>query len=122
MNMSPYAFGELPDNRSLPVRSHAKISGAVKSAKKTKEHIDIASAAGLLRLTPITPEIIRVSYVKGVTTKIKNTYWKPKAEETVLWSAKESKSALRVATEKVVVIIDKRREPCALKQQTEPCF
>ena len=108
MNMSPYAFGELPDNRSLPVRSHAKISGAVKSAKKTKEHIDIASAAGLLRLTPITPEIIRVSYVKGVTTKIKNTYWKPKAEETVLWSAKESKSALRVATEKVVVIIDKK--------------
>lgn len=108
INPSPYAFGDLPDNRSLPVRSHAKISGAVKSAKKTKEHIDIASAAGLLRLTPITPEIIRVSYVKGVTTKIKNTYWKPKAEETVLWSAKESKSALRVATEKVVVIIDKK--------------
>ena len=108
MNMSPYAFGELPDNRILPVRGHTKISGMVKWAKKTKKHIDIASASGLLRLTPVTPEIIRVSYVKGVTTEIRDTYWKTQAEGTVVWSAKESKTALRVATEKVVVIIDKK--------------
>ena len=33
-----------------------------------------------LRITPITPEVIRISFVKGVTAKVQDTYWKPKAD------------------------------------------
>ena len=75
----------------------------VKWAKKTKKHIDIASMAGILRLTPMTPEVIRVSFVKGVTTEIKDTYWKPEATDVFSWSVRESKTALKVSTEKSVL-------------------
>ena len=64
--------------------------------------------AGILRLTPITPEVIRVSFVKGVTTEIKDTYWKPEATDVFSWSARESKTALKVSTEKASAVIDKK--------------
>ena len=108
INPSPYAFGDLPDNRLLPVRGHSRMNYTVKWAKKTKKHIDIASMAGILRLTPITPEVIRVSFVKGVTTEIKDTYWKPEATDVFSWSVRESKTALKVSTEKVSAVIDKK--------------
>lgn len=108
INPSPYAFGDLPDNRLLPVRGHSRMNYTVKWAKKTKKHIDIASMAGILRLTPITPEVIRVSFVKGVTTEIKDTYWKPEATDVFSWSARESKTALKVSTEKASAVIDKK--------------
>ena len=38
----------------------------------------MASMYGILRITPITPEVIRISFVKGVTAKVQDTYWKPK--------------------------------------------
>ena len=69
INSSPYAFGDLPDNRLLPVRGHSRMNYTVKWAKKTKKHIDIASMAGILRLTPMTPEVIRVSFTKGATIR-----------------------------------------------------
>ena len=108
INPSPYAFGDLPDNRLLPVRGHSRMNYTVKWAKKTKKHIDIASMAGILRLTPMTPEVIRVSFVKGVTTEIKDTYWKPEATDVFSWSVRESKTALKVSTEKVSAVIDKK--------------
>lgn len=64
--------------------------------------------AGILRLTPMTPEVIRVSFVKGVTTEIKDTYWKPEATDVFSWSVRESKTALKVSTEKVSAVIDKK--------------
>lgn len=108
INPSPYAFGDLPDNRLLPVRGHSRMNYTVKWVKKTKKHIDIASMAGILRLTPMTPEVIRVSFVKGVTTEIKDTYWKPEATDVFSWSVRESKTALKVSTEKVSAVIDKK--------------
>lgn len=36
INPSPYAFGDLPDNRLLPVRGHSRMNYTVKWAKKRK--------------------------------------------------------------------------------------
>ena len=62
-------------------------------------------------------EVIRVSFVKGVTTEIKDTYWKPEATDVFSWSVRESKTALKVSTEKVSAVIDKKQVPYNLKQQ-----
>ena len=63
---------------------------------------------GILRITPITPEVIRISFVKGVTAKVQDTYWKPKADTAFPWSAKESKTAVLVETEKLRVMVEKK--------------
>ena len=74
-------------------------SKAVKWAKKGKSAVEIASMCGILRITPIAPEVIRISFVKGVTAKVQDTYWKPKADTAFPWSAKESKTAVQGETD-----------------------
>ena len=108
MNTSPYAFGAIPENELLRIKGHSKIKCAVKWAKKGKSAVEIASMYGILRITPITPEVIRISFVKGVTAKVQDTYWKPKADTAFPWSAKESKTAVLVETEKLRVMVEKK--------------
>ena len=108
MNTSPYAFGAIPENELLRMKGHSRIKCAVKWAKKGKAAVEMASMYGILRITPITPEVIRISFVKGVTTKVQDTYWKPKADTSFPWSAKESKTAVLVETEKLRVMVEKK--------------
>ena len=53
-------------------------------------------------------QVIRISFVKGVTAKVQDTYWKPKADTSFPWSAKESKTAVLVETEKLRVMVEKK--------------
>ena len=108
VNTSPYAFGAIPENELLRIKGHSKIKCAVKWAKKGKSAVEIASMYGILRITPITPEVIRISFVKGVTAKVQDTYWKPKADTAFPWIAKESKTAVLVETEKLRVMVEKK--------------
>mgnify|MGYP000497304566 FL=1 len=64
LNTSPYAFGAIPENELLRIKGHSKIKCAVKWAKK-EIGVEIASMYGILRITPITPEVIRISFVKA---------------------------------------------------------
>ena len=105
--LSPYEFGAIPDNAILRVKGHSRNNFAIKWIKKTKSYVELSSMYGLLRITPITPEVIRVSFVKGVTEKIGDTAWKGKADTAFTWSAKESKMLVEIATEKVTVRIAK---------------
>ena len=105
--ISPYEFGTIPDNAILRVKGHSRNNFSIKWIKKTKSYVELSSMYGLLRITPITPEVIRVSFVKGVTEKIGNTAWKGKADTVFPWSARESKTVVEIATEKVTVRIAK---------------
>ncbi len=78
-----------------------------KRAKKTKQYLEIASAAGLLRLTPITPSTIRISFVKGVTGTIQDTNWKAQADTAVTWGAKESRSEVQLLTDRILIRVEK---------------
>ena len=107
-NPSPYAFGTIPENTSLRVRGHAKGNHAVRWVKKSRSYVEMASMYGLMRITPVAPDIIRVSFVKGVTEKIAATGWMTKAEEAFSWSARESKSVVEIAAGEITVRVDKR--------------
>ena len=107
INNSPYIYGSIPDNSVLKPKGHSRVNTAVKWVKKTKKYIDIASNYGLLRLTPITADCVRVSFVKGQLTKIHDNYWTPKTEAEIKWTAKESKSAIEIRTDKLLLRIEK---------------
>ena len=107
VNPSPYTYGTFPPESHLQVKGHSKGNFSVKWVKKTKQHLEIASAAGLLRLTPITPSTIRISFVKGVTGTIQDTNWKAQADTSVTWSAKESRSEVQLLTDRILIRVEK---------------
>ena len=108
LNPSPYAYGSIPDNDILHVKGHSKGKFAVKWLKKGKSHVEIATADGTLYVIPITPEIVRVIFVKGIGEKPHKTYWKQKADTAFKWVAKESKSLIEIQTEKLILRIEKK--------------
>lgn len=108
LNPSPYAYGSIPDNYILHVKGHSKGKFAVKWLKKGKSHVEIATADGTLYVIPITPEIVRVIFVKGIGVKPHKTYWKQKADTAFKWVAKESKSLIEIQTEKLILRIEKK--------------
>ena len=108
LNPSPYAYGSIPDNDILRVKGHSKGKFAVKWLKKGKSHVEIATADGTLYVIPITPEIVRVIFVKGIGEKPHKTYWKQKADTAFKWVAKESKSLIEIQTEKLILRIEKK--------------
>ena len=77
-------------------------------AQKGKSHVEIATADGTLYVIPITPEIVRVIFVKGIGVKPHKTYWKQKADTAFKWVAKESKSLIEIQTEKLILRIEKK--------------
>ncbi|MGN0484619.1 MAG: 3'-5' exonuclease [Lachnospiraceae bacterium] len=107
-NNSPYAYGSVPDTSVLTVKGHSRNNFAVKWTKRTKTYVELASAYGMLRFTPITEEVIRVSFVKGVTENVQETRWRTKPETPFAWSARESRTIVEIATKKVVITVDKR--------------
>ena len=107
VNPSPYTYGTFPPESHLQVKGHSRGNFSVKWVKKTKQYLEIASAAGLLRLTPITPSTIRISFVKGVTGTIQDTNWKAQADTAVTWSAKESRSEVQLLTNRILIRVEK---------------
>lgn len=108
VNTSVYKYGDTPDSRALIVKGHSKTNHAVRWVKKTKTGVEVTSSYGVLTLTPVTENCIRVSFVKGQMGRLQDTYWKAEVQKGLKWSAKESPSALEVATKKVIVHIEKR--------------
>lgn len=107
-NQSPYAYGSIPDNDILRIKRHSKGRFAVKWLKKGKAHVEIATADGTLYVLPVTPEIVRVIFVKGTGVKPHNTYWKAKADKVFRWTAKESQTLIEISTGKLILRIDKK--------------
>ena len=107
VNPSPYTYGTFPPESHLQVTGQSRGNFSVKWVKKTKQYLEIASAAGLLRLTPITPSTIRISFVKGVTGTIQDTNWKTQADTAVTWGAKESRSEVQLLTDRILIRVEK---------------
>lgn len=108
VNTSPYGFWKCPDSSLLRPRGHSRIDNSVRIVKKTKKYIDLISNYGILRLTPLEDEIIRVQFVKGRMAQFEPGYWNYEPENPVSWTAKEGRNLVEVATGGITVRIDKK--------------
>lgn len=108
VNASPFHFGDVPDNSCLRPKGHSRIDSSIRIVKKTKKYIDLISSYGVLRLTPLEEDIVRVQFQKGRTAEFESGPFNYKPLNSVIWSAKEGKSLVEAATEKIIVQIDKK--------------
>lgn len=107
-NLSPYKFGDIPDQSKLRPMGHGKADCAIRWGKKTKDYVDLASAYGTLRITPVTPEIVRISFQKSQLAQFSDCKSIALLQGSVKWNFKESKDAFELATEKLLVRVEKK--------------
>lgn len=107
-NPSPYKFCETVDSTILRPKEPGRIDSSLRGARKTKRSIDLMSAYGILRLTPITESMIRVQFKQGEAADFTPRYWDCEAESPVAWKAKAEGTQIVVMTKQLVVKIEKR--------------
>jgi DNA helicase-2/ATP-dependent DNA helicase PcrA len=105
---SPYCFGEIPDNSRLRPKGHSRIDCSVRMVKKTKKQIDLISSYGILRLTPLADDLIRVQFKKGGMAEFEPGCFSAAASQNISWTAKEGRGLVEVSTAGLTVRTDKK--------------
>lgn len=104
-------FLDMPANTSLRPLGHGRIDTAVKWVMPGKHYIDLTSAYGLLRITPMAGDLIRVSFMKGRVLNLPESSAEIKEllpADEVKWNYKDMRDAVEVTTEKVLLRVDKK--------------
>lgn len=108
VNVSPYEFGAVPDNHLLHPAGHTRIDAAVRWIKKNQTNVEIASSYGKLQITPISKEVFHIRFVKGQMAEYENCGLVVNTVPGLKWACKETRDAVGIATEKLLVKVDKK--------------
>lgn len=108
VNPSIWKFGSAPANSILRPRGHGRIDNSVRMVRRTKHFVELISSYGTLRISPLEDAVIRIQFVKGRLASFSDGFWNYQPETPGSWTARENKSLVEIATEKLVVRIDKR--------------
>lgn len=108
INTSPYQFASVVETGKLAPKGHSRIDCAVRWVKKSKNFVDAVSSYGILRITPVADDVVRVQFVRGQADAFADGKWKYTGEEKVQFTIRENPSIVEILTKKLVVRIEKR--------------
>ena len=98
----------MPDNSVLKPKGHSKVDFAIKWIKKNKDSVELTSTAGILRIMPVSEEIIRVTFHKGQLAGIEKSYFDRPVVAGTKYKVKEARDLIEVSTGKVTVRVEKK--------------
>ena len=101
-------FGNIPDHNSLKPAGHAALNQSVRWITTNKSCVEVTSAYGVLRMTPISENTVRISFAAGPfdgLAEIPEEITKP---ASVRWSSKETRERVEVITARLSIRVDKK--------------
>ena len=108
LNTSPYRFASVVEAEKLTPKGHSRIDCGVRWVKKSKQFVDFVSNYGILRVTPVTDEIVRVQFVRGQVESFGEGKWKYSGEETLRFVTRENPSVFEIVTKKLIIRMEKK--------------
>lgn len=108
VNRSPHPFNSVVAVNALTPKGHSRIDSAVRWVKKTKTYVDFVSSYGVLRVIPESDEVIHIRFMRGQSADFPAEYWMYPQKATLRWGSRETPAVFELATEKLVVRIDKK--------------
>lgn len=101
-------FGEMPDQISLKPLGHPALNMSIKWVTSNKNCLELTSACGVLRLTPISDVTVRVSFSKGPFEKMTEIPIELLTPNKPKWSFKETRDSVELYTSKLKVRVNKK--------------
>ena len=108
INASPYKFNSVVEAEKLTPKGHSRIDCAVRWVKKSKLFVDFVSNYGILRVTPVTGEAVRIQFVRGQAESFEAGRWNYTGEKGVSFITRENASVYDIILKKLVVRIEKK--------------
>lgn len=102
------SFGDMPANEELRPAGHARIDLAMKWVYRQRDGIYLQSRYGVLRISPVKSDVIRVTFVKEGLPQ--ETVHKKIALRSIekIWMYKENSSVVELLTQELCVQVDKQ--------------
>ena len=101
-------FGDMPTNEMLRSSGHAKIDLSVKWVYRQRDGIYLQSRYGVLRISPVKSDVIRVTFVReGLPEEDVHKKIALRSIEKI-WMYKENSSVVELTTEELCVQVDKQ--------------
>lgn len=107
-NASPYPFNSIVQAENIAPKGHGRIDCGVRWVKKSRTFVEFMSSYGILRVTPLEDEIVRVQFVRGQDSLFADGKWKYTGEEKAAFITRENATAYEIITKKLVVHIGKK--------------
>lgn len=101
-------FGSMPDSTSLRPLGHARINTAVQWVKAGKDYVEMTSSYGVLRITPIMEDTVRISFFRESLDKLERIPEELAASGNPRWNCKESRDKVEITTDKLLVRVEKK--------------
>ena len=108
INTSPYQFASVVETGKLTPKGHSRIDCGVRWVKKSKTFVDFVSSYGILRITPVADEVVRVQFVRGQADTFTDGNWNYTGEKKAQFSTRENAAVFEIITKKLVVRIEKK--------------
>lgn len=102
-----YSFGGYPDSAKLRPSGHSRIDLAVRWVEQKKDGIYLRSNYGLLRISPITDRIIRITCSKGQDIAMVCHPAITALDTAKNWTTADSRASLSLKTDTVTVQAEK---------------
>lgn len=108
INTSPYSFASVVETGKLAPKGHSRVDCGVRWVKKSKGFVDFVSNYGILRVTPVTDEIVRVQFVRGQADTFETGKWNYAGEKKAQFTIRENPTVFELITKKYVIRMEKR--------------
>jgi len=108
VNTSPYAFNTVVEKEKLTPKGHGRADCGVRWVKKSKAFVDFVSSYGILRITPLADELVRVQFVRGQQDTFADGYWTYTGEQKASFTTRENASVYEIMTKKLTICVEKK--------------
>lgn len=101
-------FGGMPDNTSLRPLGHSAADLSVRWMTSNKSYMELSSAYGVLRITPISGNTVRVSFSRGPFVNFAELPAEIEKISGFNWKCKESRDRVEMAAGRLLLRVDKK--------------
>lgn len=106
--MEGVEFGKMPTTGNLKPLGHSNINLSVRWVANSKNHIELTNASGILRITPISGNTVRISFAKETFDKLADIPEEIETRPKPVWKCREVKNMVEITWGKLVLLVDKK--------------
>lgn len=101
-------FGGIPAAGSLKPPGYSKVNLSIRWVNRNKNYLELTNAAGVLRITPISEDTVRISFAKEPLDRLADIPEELAAASEPAWNCREMKDKVEVLSGKVLLRVDKK--------------
>lgn len=104
----PCEFGGLPATTSLRPIGHSNIPLSARWVSSNKKYVEITTAYGILRITPIADDTVRVTFSRTSIDKLSDLPPELSPGPSVKWKCMEARDRVEIITQRLLLQVDKK--------------